>query len=193
VLEYDIYQNTNVNFTGDQFSNGTGGTQTFASISSMLTSEPSTESILASEPEGPAFCSYGINTVNYLDTNPCSATYNQFIAVPTGDNSTCWVLGPEYYDSCENAQFGAYKVQSFIRNSDGTHKWKSYEAPPILEDYEVGGTTMVGEWFTIISGLAYRRTFSSLGVIESTDSEPCEVNTGGGGTGGGGEGELEPG
>jgi hypothetical protein len=191
VLQYDIYQNTNQNFTGNQFSNGTGGTQTFASISSMLTSAPSTEPILASQPEGPAFCSYGVQRFNYLDTNPCSTTFGSYISVLTGDNSSCWVLGPVYYDSCENAQSGNYPVQSFIQN--GVHKWKHYVAPPIYEEYEVGGITMTGEWFTIIDSVAKRRVFSGSGVILSTDTEACVVNTGGGGTGGGGGGELEPG
>jgi hypothetical protein len=192
VLQYDIYQNTNTNFTGNQYSNGTGGTQTFASISSMLTSEPSTVPTLPT-PDGPAYCSYGVNRVDYLDTNPCSLTYGSYIGVPTGDNSSCWVLGPIYYDSCENAQLGNYGVQSFMRDSDGAHKWKPYVAPPIYEDYEVSGTTMTGDWYTIISGSAYKRTFSGSGVIVSTDTEPCVVNTGGGGTGGGGGGDLEPG
>jgi hypothetical protein len=82
-------------------------------------------------------------------------------------------------------------VQSFIQN--GVHKWKHYVAPPITEEYEVGGTLMTGsEWYTIISGSAYKRTFSGSGTIVSTETEPCVVNTGGGGTGGG-EGELSPG
>jgi hypothetical protein len=158
----------------------------------MLTSEPSTVPTLPT-PDGPAYCSYGVNRVDYLDTNPCSLTYGSYIGVPTGDNSSCWVLGPIYYDSCENAQLGNYGVQSFVRNSDGAHKWKPYVAPPIYEDYEVSGTTMTGDWYTIISGSAYKRTFSGSGVIVSTDTEPCVVNTGGGGTGGGGGGDLEPG
>lgn len=190
VYQYDIYQNTNTNFTGDQYSNGTSGTQTFASISSMLTSAPSTTATLAA-PTEPAFCSYGVHAYNQLDTNPCSATYGQYVLVPTGDNSTCWVLGPVYYDSCVNAQSGTYGVQSYIRNSDGVHKWKTYVAPPIYEDYEVGGTTMTGDWYTIISGSAYKRTFSSLGVLESTDASPCTGLEGGGGEGGG-EGGLDP-
>lgn len=189
ILQYNIYQNSNTGFTGNQFSNGTGGTQTFASITSMLSTEPSAVPTLPT-PEGPAFCSYGINAVNYLDTNPCSATYGQYVLVPTGDNSTCWVLGPEYYDSCENAEFGNNKVQSYIRNSDGAHKWKAYVAPPIYEDYEVSGFTMTGDWYIRIDGLAYKRTFSSLGVIVSTETTPCESGTGGSGGTGGAGGDL---
>jgi hypothetical protein len=184
VLQYDIYQNTNQNFTGNQFSNGTSGTQTFASISSMLTSEPSTIPVPASEPEGPAFCSYGVQRFNYLDTNPCSTTFGSYISVPTGDNSSCWVLGPIYYDSCD----GGTAVQSYIQN--GVHKWKQYVEGQIFEEYEVGGTIMTFEWFIIIDGVRKRRVFSN-GLIVSTDTDACVTNPGGGEGGGGGS--LEPG
>jgi hypothetical protein len=189
ILQYNIYQNSNTGFTGNQFSNGTGGTQTFASITSMLSTEPSAVPTLPT-PEGPAFCSYGINRVNYLDTNPCSLTYGQYVAVETGDNSSCFVLGEIYYDSCENAQFGNYPQQSYIRNSDGVHKYKPYVAPPIYEEYEVGGTIMANDWYRIIDGVAKRVQFSVSGVITGTDLDAC-VPTGGGGGSGGGGGDID--
>jgi hypothetical protein len=191
ILQYNIYQNSNIGFTGNQFSNGTGGTQTFdtQTFDSMLTSEPSAVPTLAA-PEDAAFCTYGVQVYNRLDTNPCSLTYGQYVAVQTGDNSTCWVLGEIYYDSCENAQFGNYPQQSYIRNSDGVHKYKPYVAPPIYEEYEVGGTIMANDWYRIIDGVAKRVQFSVSGVITGTDLDAC-VPTGGGGGSGGGGGDID--
>jgi hypothetical protein len=189
VLQYNIYQNSNPNFTGDQYSNGTGGTLTFTGITSMLTSEPSAVPTLPT-PDGPAFCSYGINRVDYLDTNPCSLTYGSYIGVPTGDNSSCWVLGDIYYTSCADAELQNNPQQSYVRN--GIHKFKTYVAPPIYEEYEVGGTLMTGpEWYIRIDGIAKRRDFSASGEITGTELNACI--SGGGSGEGGGEGELPPG
>jgi hypothetical protein len=175
VYQYDIYENTNSNFTGNQFSNGTSGAQTFTSIDSMLTSAPSTSANWIDS--GSPYCSTGIQYQLKIDNNPCSSTYNTTNAVVTGNNSTCWQMSDLYYLTCANAKSLTSPYQSFVLN--GTYKYFLNGTTPT--EWEDAGLAMQGEWFFNDQNGSHQRIFSNDGTIQNTDTAECVVGGGGGG------------
>jgi len=175
VYQYDIYQNTNPNFTGDQYRNGTSGTQTFASIDAMLSSAPSTSANWVNS--GSPYCSIGVQYQLKINNNPCSSTYNTTDAVATGNNSTCWQMSDLYYLTCANAKSLTSPYQSFVLN--GTYKYFLNGTTPT--EWEDSGLVMQGEWFFNDQFGSHQRIFNDDGTIRNTDTAECVVGGGDGG------------
>jgi hypothetical protein len=177
VYQYDIYENTNSYFTGNQFSNGTSGTQTFdtQTFNSMLTSAPSTTPNWVNS--GSPYCSRGVQYQLKINNNPCSSTYNTTDAVVTGNNSTCWQISDVYYLTCADAKSLSNPYQSFVLND--TYKYFLNGANPT--EWEDAGLTMQGEWFFNDQTGSHQRIFNDDGTIRNTDTAECVVGGGGGG------------
>jgi len=179
VYQYDIYENTNSYFTGNQFSNGTGGTLTFSGITSMLTSEPITTPNWVDS--GSPYCINGTEYQLKIDNNPCSSEYNTTDEVATGDNSECWQLSDVYYTTCANANSASEPYQSYVLND--TYKYTTFN---VSGNWENLGTFMQGDWYFVDSYGAHRRTFYTgdnlelLGTITNTDLSECTTSGGGG-------------
>jgi hypothetical protein len=173
VTQYDIYENINPNFTGNQYSNGTAGAQTFGTqtYNSMLSSVPSTGATWSTTN---TFCENGIQYNFQEATNQCSITYGQTRTVETGDNSSCWQESSIYYQSCADAVNNNNRYQSYVLNDvytvgtfGNTEPWGS-------------GGNMTGEWYVflpLIDNYPHRVTFTAagpdIGKIEGTDLNPC--------------------
>jgi hypothetical protein len=179
VYQYDIYENTNSYFMGNQFSNGTGGTLTFSGITSMLTSEPITTPNWVDS--GSPYCINGTEYQLKIDNNPCSSEYNTTDEVATGDNSECWQLSDVYYTTCANANSASEPYQSYVLND--TYKYTTFN---VSGNWENLGTFMQGDWYFVDSYGAHRRTFYTgdnlelLGTITNTDLSECTTSGGGG-------------